>query len=476
MKTVSFRLKPHAFLLTLFFLASLFLSSPSALHSQWEPDVRLTFDNSSSYTSISNARCISAVDGGLLHVIWWEARDGNYEIYYKRSTDAGQSWSPDARLTYALYDSDWPSVGAWGSWVHVVWQDCRDGDKAIYYKRSSDAGIGWGSDRRLSDVPDSAWNPSVSVAGLLVHVVWESSRSGDDEIYYKRSSDAGLTWSPDLRLTVDTCDAGFPSVFAADTLVHVVWWNQIGPTNSEIFYKRSTDAGLSWSADQRLTADSGFSITACVAASGPLVHVVWRDSRDGNEEIYYKRSTDYGVSWGPDVRLTFDSNFSWNPSLAVSGPLVHLAWHDYGAWRIRYKRSTDRGLSWEPDTQLTIAGHSRYPSVSACEGAVHAVWFDSRDGNSEIYYKRNPTGNSGVEENVVLSPVSRLQLSISPNPFTSFTTVPGHSSERFTLYDISGRRVGVYRGDRIGEGLAPGVYFIQSMERKDGLAKIVKIR
>jgi hypothetical protein len=455
----------------------LLLCFPPGVRAQWEPDVRLTFDSSASYTSISNARCISAGDGGLVHVVWWDNRDRNYEIYYKRSTDAGRSWFPDARLTYALYDSDWPSVDTWGSWVHVVWRDLRDGDKAIYYKRSSDAGVGWSPDRRLSDVPDSAWNPSVSVAGLLVHVVWVSSRTGDDEIYYKRSSDAGLTWSPDLRLTVDTCDAGFPSVFAQDTLVHVVWWNQMG-RNTEIFYKRSTDAGLSWSVDQRLTADSGISITACVAASGPLVHVAWKDNRDGNEEIYYKRSTDYGSSWGPDVRLSYDPGYSWNPSLAVSGPLVHLTWHDLNPYRIHYKRSANGGTDWGPDTLLTISGLSRYASLSVSGTALHAVWFDARDGNHEIYYKRNPTGNSGMEDSSVSfqPPILNLYPSVVPNPFVSFTSVPGHSSERFTLYDISGRKVGVYKGNRIGEGLSPGVYFLKYENKDTKPLRIVKLR
>jgi hypothetical protein len=46
----------------------------------------------------------------------------------------------------------------------------------------------------------------------------------------------------------------------------------------------------------------------------------------------------------------------------------------------------------------------------------------------------------------------------------------------FALYDISGRRVGTYRGDRIGEGLRAGVYFVRALEGKAGLARIVKVR
>jgi len=69
-----------------------------------------------------------------------------------------------------------------------------------------------------------------------------------------------------------------------------------------------------------------------------------------------------------------------------------------------------------------------------------------------------------------------VRLKPRPNPFTFFATLPGHEAERFALYDVSGRRVGVYRGDRIGEGLRAGVYFIQALEGKAGLARIVKVR
>lgn len=61
---------------------------------------------------------------------------------------------------------------------------------------------------------------------------------------------------------------------------------------------------------------------------------------------------------------------------------------------------------------------------------------------------------------------------VTPNPFPSFATVPGREGERFALYDISGRRIGSYQGDRIGEGLPAGVYFLT---QEDGCAKPVRI-
>jgi hypothetical protein len=45
--------------------------------------------------------------------------------------------------------------------------------------------------------------------------------------------------------------------------------------------------------------------------------------------------------------------------------------------------------------------------------------------------------------------------------------VPGHETERFVLSDISGRKVGICNGNRIGEGLPPGVYFLSPIAKPD---------
>jgi hypothetical protein len=85
-------------------------------------------------------------------------------------------------------------------------------------------------------------------------------------------------------------------------------------------------------------------------------------------------------------------------------------------------------------------------------------------------------GGSGVwtESSHLTSYASRL--TVFPNPFTSFTTLLGHPSERFALYDVSGRRVGVYKGDRIASDLGPGVYFLRPEGKEGKPLRIVKVR
>jgi hypothetical protein len=114
-----------------------------------------------------------------------------------------------------------------------------------------------------------------------------------------------------------------------------------------------------------------------------LAHLEW--------EIYYKRSADGGISWGPDVRLTRAPGRSMRPSIAVQGDDLYVVWFDDrdGNVEVYFKHSADGGTSWGKDVRLTNApGDSMHPSVAVSHRYVHVVWFDEREGTPQIYYKR----------------------------------------------------------------------------------------
>jgi hypothetical protein len=429
--------------------------------SQWQTDVRLTNDPAFSFTSDNNAWYVAS-SGTLVHIVWYDNRDGNYEIYYKRSTDEGVNWGADTRLTNNSAASRNPAIAVSGSVVHVLWQDERDGSNGeIYYKRSTDAGISWGADTRMTNNAAYSVNPSVAVYGSVVHVVWHDTRDGNEEIYYKRSSDAGVSWGADTRLTNSTSDSYSASVAVSGSLVHVSW-TDFHDGNGEIYYKRSTDAGVTWGADTRLTNNPAYSIYPSVAVSSSFVHVVWYENRDDNYEVYYKRSIDGGITWGADTRLTNNSDSSWHPTVAVSGSVVHIVWTDNreGNREIFYKRSTDGGVSWGVDTRLTNnLSDSRLSSIAVSGSFVHVVWRDNRDGNSEIYYKRNPTGNTIGIKNISSEIPSSYSLQQNyPNPFNPATNIkfaiPKNEFVKITVFDMLGKEIETL----VNEQLAPGTY------------------
>ncbi|MBE0648637.1 MAG: exo-alpha-sialidase [Bacteroidales bacterium] len=444
-----------------FLLSVAFLFAATLTMAQWEPDVRLTNDPGAGRTSLNNAWCIAA-SGDTVHVVWQDDRTGVEQTYYKRSTDGGITWGEDTRLSNTTVYAGDPTIAVSGSFVNVLWHGGVLYDFMLYYTRSTDGGTTWDPVTQLTNWPDAhTIYPSMAVSGSVVHVPWQDNRDGNggNEIYYKRSADEGITWGDDVRLSNDPNYSGLPSVAAAGSDVHIVWEDDRDGPNGEgsVYYKRSTDGGITWGDDTPLTNSSADAWDPSVAVSDSEVHVVYYDW--AWNEIFYIHSTDGGATWQSAQQLTNATGFSKYPSIAVSGSFVHVTWEDTrdGNFEIYYKRSTDGGVTWEPDVRLTNAMYnSLLTSVAVSDSVVHVVWTDKRDFNDEIYYKRNPTGNVITPTWTIEQNISQNQLVISPNPASSYLNInfksPTSSNVVVNLINMSGQTI-MTREFAISEGM-----------------------
>jgi len=361
----------------------------------WAADRRLTTAAGSS--DVNYGHKAIATSGSYVYATWDDTRDGNWEIYLKRSANWGSTWEADQRLTVEGNNSWYPSIAAYGTYVYVVWQEFRNGNWEIYLKRNWNSGMGgagWYADQRLTVNTATSYRPSVAVYGRNVYVVWYDSRDGNAEIYFKRSLDNGLTWGADTRLTVNASISQFPNVAAYGSNVYVVW-EDFRYGNWDIFFKRSTNNGATWSVDTRLTTSTTSQRNPSIAAWGYDVHVVWEDYRYGtnNTEIFERRSLNSGASWMTETRLTSATYLDVLPVVAAIGKSVYVVWESNrtGTWEIYFKESPNRGLYWTLDRRLSATGStSQWPSI-AVGGAdwadVYVVWSDYRNGESEVYFK-----------------------------------------------------------------------------------------
>jgi len=460
-----------------FFLVLFIMALTANTFAQWQPDVRLTNNPFNSYVSYNNARNIAS-NGSNVYVSWADNRDlGSNEIYFKRSTDEGINWGTDTRITNDSLDSFYPSIAVTGSNIHLVWQNNHFGNNdEIYYKRSTDGGATWDADKRLTNNSSTSYNASIAAIGSVMSVVWRDNRDGNEEIYYKRSSDVGVTFSSDIRLTNSIGSSADPTLTASGSVLHLAWSDERNG-NFEIYYKQSTDQGLTWGLDTRITNNSAGSYKPSISVSGSAIALAWYDTRDANDEIYFKLSTNDGVTWGSDSRLTNNTFSSKWPSVSISGPVVNIVWQDNrdGNTEIYNKRSLDGGTSFGVDLRLTNATlASELPSVAVSGSNVHVVWQDQRDGNLEIYYKRDPNGNIVAINNINTSITNAYSLSQNyPNPFNPSTRIkfalPKTSFAKLVIYDMLGKELetliseqlnaGTYEADWSAEKFSSGVYF-----------------
>jgi len=152
----------------------------------WDPEKRLTYDQASSvWPSV-------AVSGSSAHIAWGDYRDGNFEIYYKGSVDGGSHWGQDIRITSQPADSYYPNLAVSNSVIHLVWNDLRNGFLDIFYNYSTDGGATWATDTQLNDISFSSKYPFIAVSDPVLHVIWQDYRDNNYEIYYKRNPTGGV--------------------------------------------------------------------------------------------------------------------------------------------------------------------------------------------------------------------------------------------------------------------------------------------
>ena len=359
--------------------------------SAWISPVRLTWNSGSSY-----APKIMSDPSGILHLCWYDDSSGVEEIYYKQSTDGGSNWSAVKRLTWVTGSSLLPdiTVDPVGG-VYVVWQDDTPGNYDIFYKYSSDGGPNWSAPKRVTWTSNFSMSPIVVVdSANYVHVFWSEEISSNYELCYKASFDYGNTWTYTQRLTWNSGDSNRCAAEMNGTLNIYLVWDDATPGTNQIFFKSSTNGGTLWSPPKRMTWTSGYSYSPSIEYDkNNILHLVWFEYMNSNYEVLYKNSTDQGATWSATKRMTWNSGLSEKAKvISDSNGNVHIIWTDDtpGQYEIYYKSSTDQGSTWSAPVRLTWnSGSSNNPHFTqSTANNIHVVWDDQTTGNREIMYKR----------------------------------------------------------------------------------------
>lgn len=298
-------------------------------------------------------------------------------------------------------------------------------------------------------------------------------------IRFRKSTNGGLNWSATVNIGDNSSGQGSNICTGTNNQIYAVW------ASNGIKFDKSTNGGVSFGTDFSLSTVSstnGFPFV-CVDysnnASRGNVYVVWDDSRGGNSDVYFQRSTNGGTNWlAAPVRVNdvTANNQYWPMMQCDENGNLYVLYYDTrtGASTINsyIAYSTDAGTTWinqllsdssftaqEPNSDVRFGD---YISVDAFGGKVIPVWTDQRQGypNQEIY-SATLSGLIAVSPVSSEVPVSFALYQNYPNPFNPQTRInfdiPKSSFVTIRLFDILGREVKTL----VSQSLNAGKYFTE---------------
>lgn len=287
---------------------------------------------------------------------------GDRRIFMTRSDDGGQNWNTPVLASAAAVRTGGAIAEAASAdeQAREPSQPVVGPDGAIYVAYRN---------RDITDGATCPANPAITVpapggfANSLAHcvVVARSTNQGATWQQFNTNQPVSTATLTNPRLAVD------PSTPVGVGTLYVVYQRPVGTDPSDITFQRSTDRGATWSPPIRVNDDpagtssaANFNQTNPNVSVGPggRVDVIWGDKRHsypgaGNYgDTYYARSSDGGLTFGPNRRIT-DRSVNFNVGRAG----------DTGS-------TLSPGGSWYGPVSLPLAN-----------GSVLAAWLDSRLGN-----------------------------------------------------------------------------------------------
>jgi hypothetical protein len=182
---------------------------------------------------------------GQLYVAWCDPRNSkigwHIDLYFAVSEDGGATFGPNLRINddYAMsYQTAISMVVDSGETIHLFWSDNRNldingvWDYDVYHAMSTDGGQSFSANMKISDEPPGvcAATPAASGSGIdsfgNIYVAWESDCSSYMDLFASASIDGGQTYLPSVKVNDDnTTEQQWVGGLVADPVLgaHLVW-------------------------------------------------------------------------------------------------------------------------------------------------------------------------------------------------------------------------------------------------------------
>ena len=449
-----------------------------------------------------------------IYKIWSDNTPGNSEIFFAKGTDGGTTFTDPENISNNAGESIDPTFAVFGNNVYVVWSDNSFGNSEIFFAKSTDAGDNFTDPENISNNAGESVNPAIGVSENTVNVVWsdiissgnnnpdcslaqpsqsilwpanhkmksinvlgvtdpdsdtvsinidsitqdepitglgsgdlspdgsgigtttaqiraERSGMGDGRVYeitFTASDSNGGTCSDSVFVGVpknqnlEPIDSGQNFESTVQNVVNNNIQNaelDITSGNSEILSVKSTDAGDNFTDPENISNNAGESVNPAIAVFGNNVYVVWNDDTLNNNEILISVSTDAGDNFTDPENISNNAGESVNPAIGVSENTVYVAWSNSASTsEIFFIKSTDAGDNFtDPENISNNEGTSENPVIAVSGDTVYVAWVDATSGNNQVPIAVSENGGENFSAPQIISnnadDISNLQITIN---------------------------------------------------------------
>lgn len=180
------------------------------------------------------------ISGNNIYAVWMDNVSGTYDIFFAKSTDDGLTFTKPLDISHQKIDSGYPQFTVWKNNIYVVWTQTMTGiNYDIFFAKSSNNGNSFDTPINISNnLGPSGW-PQIASDGNI-YVSWVDSTTGKFDVLITKSSDGGLTFQSPTNLSHSKMESYENEMAALNNTVYMVWQEGQSGNHTIVFSKSTT--------------------------------------------------------------------------------------------------------------------------------------------------------------------------------------------------------------------------------------------
>ncbi len=411
-----------------------------------------------------NQRIIESND--YTYFVWTETGNHSNEIgkiFFRMSTDNGNSLSDTSILSNVTVDSNLPDISATGNNVYVTWEDDSSENSRIFFRGSHNNGRSFDNILDISNGTIGSSLQNVVSYKNSVYTVWVGSKPEDPknfEIFLRKSDDYGRSFGPIIDLSKSAGDSVDPHIVVPRNGHNVyVTYTDCDAIHDDplcgIYFIKSSDSGFSFGSPTLMSIVSSTnlygpslgrshppitssllpafginthkhiadhnSIIPVITTSedGKNVYVLWQDdmTKTGASDIFFRKSNDYGNTFGDSINLSNTPGVSRLAQMVALGINLYVVWSDtnmtFTQFDIFFTKIGDHGNNLGKIINLSNSSKNSAPSdIGAVNNTnrIYVAWTEGTGNKNNIFM------TTSVDEGITFDKPLKLNYNNSFNP------------------------------------------------------------